>query len=138
MASSDRYVVDPAITARVDGAVDTLAFQIKFSGYTDSLRKFIESLTAFEMPVIVRSVEVERKLEVEEELSSSASRRNQRPNSVESLFAGLGETPSVETEAEEPNPEQEVIVDQIGSEFTIVVEYIDIVLDTQAEEVEEL
>jgi len=55
--TSDIFVVPPTITARGPG-VDTLAFQIQFIGYSESLRLLLSDLKTFEMPLVVRSIEV--------------------------------------------------------------------------------
>lgn len=53
------FSIDPAVTARVPGFIDTLAFQIKFISYTESLRLLLQDLKNFELPLVVRSIEVE-------------------------------------------------------------------------------
>jgi len=56
---NELFKIDPAVTARVPGAVDTYAFQIRFISYTESLRKLVEDLKRFDMPLVIRSIEVE-------------------------------------------------------------------------------
>ncbi|MGB0370521.1 MAG: hypothetical protein ACPGN3_04165 [Opitutales bacterium] len=120
----DQFEVDPAVTARVDGAVDTLAFEIVFSGYTESLRRFIESLSQFELPVVIRSVEVERK-QVEESRSSS-SRSSSARSTLEDLFGVSGNSSDADESATTTVSERKPIVDQNESIFTIVVEYVEV------------
>ena len=55
----DFFVIDPRASARVPGAVETTAFRLAFTGQTAALRTFLNQLAAFELPVLVREVEVE-------------------------------------------------------------------------------
>lgn len=57
--SPDFFVIDPRVTARVKGFIDTAPFRLVFTGQTASLRNFIVRLAEFELPVLVREVEVE-------------------------------------------------------------------------------
>ena len=52
-------MVDPRVTARVKGFIDTMAFRITFTGQTAALRNFVVRLAEFELPILVREVEVE-------------------------------------------------------------------------------
>ena len=54
----DIFVVDPQVSARTPGYVDTMAFRITFTGHTSSLREFVNALAAPDLPLVVRSVEV--------------------------------------------------------------------------------
>ncbi len=62
-ASADLFEVDPRMTARVPGFVDATAFRLEFTGGTGTLRTFLNRLSIFELPLVVRSVEVERQSE---------------------------------------------------------------------------
>lgn len=55
----DYFIIDPAMTARAAGFIDTTAFRFVFTGQTAALRNFLNRLAAFELPVLVREVEVE-------------------------------------------------------------------------------
>jgi hypothetical protein len=57
--SPDYFVVDPRVSARVRGYIDTTAFRFVFTGQTATLRTFLNRLASFELPVLVREVEVE-------------------------------------------------------------------------------
>ena len=58
-APQDFFTMEPALSLFVPGQVDTTAFRLEFIGHTASLRAFLNSLAAFRLPLIVRSVEVE-------------------------------------------------------------------------------
>lgn len=54
----DFFAIDPRATARVPGAIDTIAFKLVFTGQTAALRGFLNKLAGFDLPVLVREVEV--------------------------------------------------------------------------------
>jgi len=56
--STGLFIIDPLTSAQQPGAIATLGFRIKFSGYTNSLRALLLSLPEFPLPLVVRSVEV--------------------------------------------------------------------------------
>ncbi|HVU37981.1 MAG TPA: Amuc_1100 family pilus-like protein [Opitutales bacterium] len=56
--ASDFFVIPPTITARVPDAINTLAFRIRFIAHTESLRILLNDLAKFELPLVVRSIEV--------------------------------------------------------------------------------
>lgn len=58
-AVSDFFVIDPQVSARTPGYVDTMAIRISFTGQTSSLRGFMNALSVPDIPLVVRSVEVE-------------------------------------------------------------------------------
>jgi hypothetical protein len=49
----------PPVSARVPGFIDTIAFRFVFTGQTAALRTFLNQLASFELPVLVREVEVD-------------------------------------------------------------------------------
>lgn len=55
----DYFAVDPRASARVPGFVDTTGFRLTFAGETAALRAFLNRLAAFDLPFLVREVEVE-------------------------------------------------------------------------------
>jgi len=57
--AEDFFEFNPAFSVRVPGQVDSEAFRLEFTGQTPALRTFLNTLAAFQLPVIVRSVEVE-------------------------------------------------------------------------------
>jgi hypothetical protein len=59
-AGAPDYVeIDPRVSARVPGFVDATAFRLTFVGQTGVLRALLNKLAGFELPLVVRSVEVE-------------------------------------------------------------------------------
>ncbi|HKB56819.1 MAG TPA: Amuc_1100 family pilus-like protein [Lacunisphaera sp.] len=55
----DFFDLDGQISLRVPGRVESEAFRLEFTGQTPALRALLNSLAAFKLPAIVRSVEVE-------------------------------------------------------------------------------
>jgi hypothetical protein len=93
------FGIDPAVTARVPGFIDTLAFQIKFISYTESLRLLLQDLKNFDLPLVVRSVEVEPATEDRAGVAPATGKKNV-------------------SEAAKP------VVAENLSQFTLVIEYI--------------
>lgn len=58
-SSPDYFEIDPRVSARVPEFVETTAFRLTFVGPTAVLRAFLNKLAGFELPLVVRSVEVE-------------------------------------------------------------------------------
>lgn len=56
--TTDYFEIDPAVSARVPGVVATTAFRVSFVGHTVVLRTLLNKLAEFEMPLVVRAVEV--------------------------------------------------------------------------------
>ena len=56
---ADFFEFDNQMTVRVPGRVDSDAFRLEFTGQTQTLRAFLNSLASFKLPLIVRSVEVQ-------------------------------------------------------------------------------
>ncbi len=116
--------ISPAISARVPGAIDTLAFRLTFTGYTDVLRSFINSLAGFELPIVVRSVEVSRPSGRETVAVNTSDQ-----GGFDALFGGLGVAAQLQetvTEAQKP------IISENISKFTVTVEFIEVVLPAAA------
>lgn len=107
-------------SAAVEGAVQTLPFKIVFTGYTENLRSFLKQIEEFEVPLVVRAVEV---VPLESSVSSTASTTKTDQQDIFSLFGGAPEKDETEESAE---PEREPIVAENVSEFTVVLEYISV------------
>ncbi len=58
VAGEDFFAVDPRISWRVSGVVETAAFRLTFTGRTETLRTLLNRLGEMEPPVLVRAVEV--------------------------------------------------------------------------------
>lgn len=109
------FAVDPRVTARVPEFVDSTGFRIAFTGQTGALRDFLNRLAGLQLPVIVRSVEIEALPEPHRAQASSVS---------SPWNSGLfGSPPPQPVTATGPVP----IVTQNLSRFTVTVEFIELV-----------
>jgi len=112
------FTVDPRVTARVPGFVDSTGFRITFVGQTGALRDFLNRLAAFELPVLVRSVEIEPMPEPQRAQGSAPS-----APSLASLFGSPVQSSAGPAVPTGPVP----IVSQNLSRFTVTVESIELV-----------
>jgi hypothetical protein len=133
----DTFAVPPLVSAKQPGAVDTLAFRLKFIAYTDTLRAFLNELAQFDYPLVVRSVEVQQASEdtVNAAASPAAAAASSDGNvSLAAVVLPTGDTAAATPDASAtPAPaapagpvRQEVITNNL-SEFTVVIEYINLV-----------
>jgi hypothetical protein len=138
----DYFTIDPRRTARVPGFVDATAFRISFLGQTSALRAFLNRLASFELPVLVREVEVETAT-AEEAAAEPTSEETPAPEQPAAAPAAGAAPPSVvlSTEPAAPGvgapkpaaapkpraPTATPIVTKPLSKFTVTVEYIELV-----------
>ena len=54
----DLFTLEPRFSARAPGFVDTQAYRATFVGHTATLRTFLNKLAGYELPLVVRQVEV--------------------------------------------------------------------------------
>lgn len=99
---ADFFTPDPQLRLRHAGLVDAEAFRVEFTGQTQVLRAFLNEIGGFRLPLVVRSVQVEP-----------------------ILLEGPGSADS------EPDPRQLTpIVIQNISKFAVIVEYVDVILQS--------
>ncbi|MCS6244617.1 MAG: hypothetical protein H2172_12260 [Opitutus sp.] len=116
--NNDLFEMDSRITARVPGFVDASAFRLTFIGDTASLRALLNKLATFELPLVVRGVEVDPIIKVQ------APEKVAPANTLSSIF---GNTPAAAAvEPVKPKP----LVEKVLSKFTVTVELIDLVDNT--------
>jgi hypothetical protein len=113
---ADYFTIDPRTSARVPGFVETSPFRLTFTGTTASLRTFLNALARFELPVVVRSVEVE---------PIGGSTRSSSPAPSSSPFGPWGSSSATGSApaAEAVKP----LVEQTESRFVVTVEFISLV-----------
>ncbi len=105
----DLFVVDPTVTARVPGAINTLAFRIRFVGYSESLRILLNDLAKFDLPLVVRSIDVE---------PAQADRALTGP--LPGPATGSAAAAAADNSARRP------VITENFSQFTIVIEYVEL------------
>jgi len=125
---TDLFEIDPRISARVPGFVNAIAFRLTFIGETESLRVLLNKLAAFELPLVVRSVEVEP---ATGPASGSETTAPAQPE-ANSLNAIFGTNTTATTTPAEP-PKAKPLVEKVRSKFTVTVEFIDLVSVTTTE-----
>ena len=118
------FAIHPAITAEVPGAINTLAFRLAFTGYTDSLRRLLNDLAKFDLPIVVRSIEVDRPS------GMSTTAKVPANNNLDAFFGVFGGGSS--SEAEAPEEAQKPVISENISTFTVVLEFIEIALPVQS------
>lgn len=136
----DTFTVPPLVSAKQPGAVDTLAFRFKFIAYTDTLRAFLNELAQFEYPLVVRSVEVQQASE--DTLNAAVAAANPAagtPASSGNLSFAAVVLPSGDSAAVTPDasaapapaaaaaPTRQAVITNNLSEFTVVIEYINLI-----------
>lgn len=114
---SDIFEIDPRITARVPGFINASAFRVTFVGETASLRLLLNKLATFELPLVVRSVEVDPVTVTNKQAGAAAP-----ANSLASIF-GTATPAATTSQPESPKP----LVEKVQSKFTVTVELIDLV-----------
>lgn len=112
------FVIDPQVTARVPDVVHTFAFRIGFVGRTASLRAFMNQIAASDLPLIVRSVEVE--LQSAPKDRRSRGRREDPMDRISDQASAL-DLPALQA-ARIP------IVDRNVSRFTVTLEFLEITI----------
>ena len=110
------FDISSSVTSKVEGAIDTIAFQITFSGKTNSLREYLNRLAEFDRPIVVRSINVSRPNE------SVKTKTKEKKN--DKLVALFGK----ELESLQAEQSKEPVVTENVSEFTLTLEYIEIIL----------
>lgn len=72
--AGDFFTIDGQVSARTPGYVNTTAIRIIFTGQTTALRGFMNALAAPEIPLVVRSVEVDSNKQSPARTGSSSAR----------------------------------------------------------------
>jgi hypothetical protein len=135
--SPELFVIDPRVTARAYGYIDTTPVRVVFTGQTAVLRSFLNKLASFELPVLVREVEVDRASAeeiaaaavVSAEAGNVADAAADTPPAPSVVLAIVPKAPAAPTSGK-PLPKVPVaipIVSKPLSKFTVTVEYLDLV-----------
>ena len=120
-AESDLFEIDPRISAREPGFVVVTSFRLDFIGDTEALRTFLNKLATFELPLVVRSVEVEP--------APATTPGGSVPVNPTTLGAIFG---TEDTTTAAPVAKPKALVEKVLSKFTVTVEFIDLVATTTA------
>ena len=130
IAGADIFDLKALMSARVEGAINTYAFQLEFSGHTESLRLFFNKLSEFKLPVVVRDVKVKREERREED--EEEEEMEDLPPPSDSPFPGSSPFPAPGSDGSPPSqpaptkPAQKPVVDKNTSTFTLVIEFVEL------------
>lgn len=129
--NQNAFSVDPAVSARVPGAIDTMAFSLTFSGYTDALRDFLNALADFDLPIVVRSIEVNRPSGSETVVAPPTGNENG------GIFGFFDEIETAQKQKKKPTVEdQKPVIEENISQFRVILEFFEVVLpNSQNQEV---
>ncbi len=118
----DFFAMDPRASARVPGHLETTAFRLVFTGQTAVLRTFLNKLASFELPVLVREVEVGPATEDD---AGPAPAAEEAPT-LEPVAASIVLTTDAPAPAKPAAKKSTIapIVAKPLSRFTVTVEYI--------------
>jgi hypothetical protein len=142
----DYFTIDPRVTARVAGFIDTTAVRCVFTGQTAALRTFLNRLASFELPMLVREVEVEVAT-AEESIVHLPATEESAPTAAVDAPASANTAPSVVLSTDTPmvtTPAARAmatrdanrasrasaavpIVSKPLSKFTVIVEFVELV-----------
>lgn len=114
---ADTFEVDKFITARKEGSISALAYKISFTGYTETMRRFLNSLNSYDLMLVVRSVEVKPYVET----ASVVSTKKAASDEFSDLLSDDEKPAEKVIEAT-----REPVVSENLSEFTFVIEYIEV------------
>lgn len=121
--TGDYFVIDPRTSARVDGFIETSPFRLTFVGTTTALRNLLNQLARFDLPAVVRSVEVAPIAGAERSGATPVSTPKPAANPF-ALFGGGGSnTDTAAPAAEAVKP----LVEQTDSRFVVTVEFVGLV-----------
>lgn len=120
---SSIFSIGEAVTAAREGAIETLAFKVAFTGDTASLRSFLSELNQFEYPIVVRSVDVKRPSGEETTVAPRES------GGLEDIFGVFGsQESSVEDRQAAAEELAKPVISGNTSRFTIVMEYFQVLV----------
>jgi hypothetical protein len=134
----DYFTIDPRVSARMPGFIDTTAFQFVFTGQTAALRTFLNRLASFELPVLVREVEVdvataeESAVQVVTAEDSTVSTEQTAPaTNAASIVLSVQPAPVSPASKAAPRAPRATtatpIVPKVLSKFTVTVEFVELV-----------
>ncbi|MSU24933.1 MAG: hypothetical protein EXS32_14060 [Opitutus sp.] len=126
----DYFVMDPRASARVPGYVDSTAFRLVFTGQTAALRTFLNQLASFDLPVLVREVEVEVATGEDVTVAVAAEETAVVEPAAASVVLTAAPRAAKPVGGAKPTPKPPgiaPIVTKPFSKFTVIVEYIELV-----------
>lgn len=120
--TGDTFEMDPFISARKTGNIKTLGYKIVFTGYTDTMRRFLNNLNNYDLMLVVRSIEVKPTV--------AGLSKAKLPAVVDPAIDFAAALEAAEGDAAAANAKPEVVRDPVVSEnlseFTVVIEFVEV------------
>ena len=121
--SSDYFDLDARLSAQAPGLVEVSGFRLIFTGQTAALRALLNQLASFELPIIVRSVEVEPA--AGEDIVAAPADEAAAPPPPATPAASIVLSAPV-AKAAKPAATIAPLVAKAISKFTVTVEYVEL------------
>ena len=128
--ASETFEVPQYITARKKGSISALGYKIVFTGHTDAMRNFLNKLNSYDLMLVVRSVEVKpfvgTALKVKSAEATLPSLEDDA--ALAAAFAASDENAAAAAVAapEVAAPVKDPVVTENVSEFTFIIEYVEV------------
>lgn len=127
--ASETFEVPQYITARKKGSISALGYKIVFTGHTDAMRNFLNKLNSYDLMLVVRSVEV--KPFVGTALKVKSAEATLPSLEDEAALAAAFEASDDNAAAADATPEvaapvKDPVVTENVSEFTFIIEYVEV------------
>jgi len=119
----DNFVIDDVTSAKVEGSIDTFGYKIVFTSHTEVLRNFLNRLNEFDVMLVVRSIEVKE--------GAAIGEYTEAPPVDEFNSEGLTPEEIAAKTAREP------VVSDNYSEFTVIIEYVEMAKENDSKSSEE-
>jgi hypothetical protein len=123
------FRLSPQLTAAIPGVADTSAYQVVFTGRASTLRTFLNELTSFEMPLIVRYVQVAPASEAAERRQEQGARRPARRLTQQAAQEEASEEAGQNGQAGAGGERIPLVADNL-SRFIVSMEFVDVLLES--------
>jgi len=109
-----QFRIDPQFSVAIPNVAQTLPFQVTFTGRSDTLREFLNNLTSYELPLVVRTVESMPEGQAAQAQPAAGGRRR---GTV---------APQAEAAGDQPQQEEVPLVLDNVSRFTVALEFVEV------------
>jgi hypothetical protein len=132
--TGDTFKVDEAISAAKDGNINTIGYRIVFASYSDTMRRFLNELNSYDLMLVVRSIEVKPTVAT---TAAPAKAEEQAEEESFPSFEDADTASSSMADQVKPGVMKDPVVSENLSEFTIVIEFVEVAKDAPKKEVSE-
>jgi hypothetical protein len=126
------FRLNPQLTAAIPAVANTSAYQVAFTGRASTLRTFLNELSSFDMPLIVRNVQVAPATEAPGRRQDQGVRRPARRVAQQATSDEGSDATNVNgaTEAREGAERIPLVADNL-SRFIVSMEFVDVLQETE-------